>query len=156
MAKRKGYKYASLQYKGHCFAGNSFGKYGEKVPDIECGMQCRKDEKGRLCGGAWRNSVFDISKVGEEEQNNDTPKDDGTISLPKKAMNILVESTSELKSNLETISNIVASTMDDQQIWKLLDDDNSELEGVKRDIEVVGLGFTKAMHEVKKMADDLQ
>lgn len=70
-------------------------------------------------------------------------------------MNILVESTSELKSNLETISNIVASTMDDQQIWKLLDDDNSELEGVKRDIEVVGLGFTKAMHEVKKMADDL-
>lgn len=44
---------------GECWAGNSYGKYGKR-PDHECDKQCRYDEKGRMCGGPWRNSIFDL------------------------------------------------------------------------------------------------
>jgi len=61
MAKRAGYRYASLQHGGQCFASNSFGKYGKR-PDRECRMRCARD-KGRFCGAGWRNSVFRITGV---------------------------------------------------------------------------------------------
>lgn len=63
MAKIKGYKYAGLQFKGECFASNTYGRYGSRRPDTECNMQCKRDEKGKMCGASWRNSVFDLSKV---------------------------------------------------------------------------------------------
>jgi len=42
-------------------------------------------------------------------------------------MKVMLESTSELKTNLETISEIVSSAMTDQQIWRLLTDSNPKL-----------------------------
>jgi len=71
------------------------------------------------------------------------------------ALKVLLESTSELKTNLETISELVSSTMTDQQIWRLLTDSNPKLAKLKKGIKRVGLGFTKAMYRVKKMADQL-
>jgi hypothetical protein len=52
----KGFKFAGLQYGGTCWGGNSFGKHGQKSDD-ECNMECT-DDKGRMCGAGWRNSVF--------------------------------------------------------------------------------------------------
>jgi glucan endo-1,3-alpha-glucosidase len=59
-AMERGFKYASLQYYGQCFAGNSYGKYGKR-PDKECNTKCRKDGS-RTCGGGWRNEVFKLVK----------------------------------------------------------------------------------------------
>jgi len=56
-----GYKYAGLQYRGECWAGNSFGKYGKR-PDSECNMKCRKDNS-RTCGAGWRNEVFRLKEL---------------------------------------------------------------------------------------------
>lgn len=56
-----GYKYAGLQYRGECWAGNSFGKYGKR-PDSECNMKCKKDNS-RTCGAGWRNEVFRLKEL---------------------------------------------------------------------------------------------
>jgi hypothetical protein len=61
MAKDAGYRYAGLQYRGECWAGNRYGKHGKR-PDRECNMKCRKDGS-RTCGAGWRNEVFDLRNV---------------------------------------------------------------------------------------------
>jgi len=61
LAKMRGFKYASLQASGYCFGDNRFGKYGKR-PDSECNQKCRND-KGRICGAGWRNSVFKVDTV---------------------------------------------------------------------------------------------
>jgi hypothetical protein len=58
-----GYKYAGLQYRGECWAGNSFGKYGKR-PESECNMKCRNDNS-RTCGAGWRNEVFRLKEVAK-------------------------------------------------------------------------------------------
>jgi hypothetical protein len=65
LAAAKDFKYAGLQYSGECWAGNEFGKYGQKA-NKECNMDCKKD-KGRKCGAGWRNSVFNLDGVARPE-----------------------------------------------------------------------------------------
>jgi hypothetical protein len=55
-ARNKGFEFAGMQYKQHCFGGNTVGKYGDR-PIQECNQEC-KGEKGMKCGGGWRNSVW--------------------------------------------------------------------------------------------------
>lgn len=51
-----GYLYAGLQWYGHCFCGNDYSK-GLQKAESECNTPCR-DEKDRMCGGGWRNSIY--------------------------------------------------------------------------------------------------
>jgi hypothetical protein len=55
--RRKGFKYAGLQYSQQCFCGNSYGKLGKSD---NCNMPC-SGNKGEICGGGWANSVYQIS-----------------------------------------------------------------------------------------------
>jgi hypothetical protein len=61
MAMDGGFKYVGMQYRGECWAGQKVGKYGKR-PDKECNMKCRHDNS-RMCGGGWRNSVFELKIV---------------------------------------------------------------------------------------------
>jgi hypothetical protein len=54
-----------MQYRGECWGGNSYGKYGKR-PDSECNMKCKKDNS-RFCGGSWRNNVFKLVKIAKKE-----------------------------------------------------------------------------------------
>jgi hypothetical protein len=53
-----GLAYAGVQYGGHCFCGNSFGRYG-KIAENNCKTPCSGDS-GQNCGGTWANSVFRV------------------------------------------------------------------------------------------------
>jgi len=61
MAKDRGFKYAGLQYRGECWAGNAYGKHGKR-PDSECNMKCKKNPS-RTCGAGWRNEIFNVEGV---------------------------------------------------------------------------------------------
>merc|ERR1719210_363974 len=54
--KDAGFAYAGLQFRTHCFCGNSFGKHGQ-VALNECNMNC-PGEKNEKCGSGWRNNVY--------------------------------------------------------------------------------------------------
>ncbi|TNE50022.1 MAG: hypothetical protein EP343_09895 [Deltaproteobacteria bacterium] len=53
---KHGYSYAGLQFYGRCYCGNTFGQRGA-APEDQCSYKCESD-KGHLCGGSWRNSVY--------------------------------------------------------------------------------------------------
>ena len=58
----KDYRYFGLQSGTECFCGDTFGKYGKSV-ESKCNRSC-KDDKTQICGGWWRNSVYQIlSKI---------------------------------------------------------------------------------------------
>jgi hypothetical protein len=59
-AYNAGYKYAGLQYGGYCFAGNTLGY--ALAPETDCNMVCTANSL-QLCGGPWRNSVYDTGYV---------------------------------------------------------------------------------------------
>ncbi|VDI56827.1 Hypothetical predicted protein [Mytilus galloprovincialis] len=55
------YRYLGLQNHHQCFCGNSFGdsnRYQKKNED-ECSQQCRGN-LSQICGGTWRNSVYEF------------------------------------------------------------------------------------------------
>merc|ERR1712018_1029438 len=54
--KDAGFAYAGLQFRTHCFCGNSFGKHGQ-VALNECNMNC-PGQKNEKCGSGWRNNVY--------------------------------------------------------------------------------------------------
>jgi hypothetical protein len=64
----KGYEFAALQYGGQCFGSNKVGRYGDR-PDKECNKECNT-EKGMMCGGGWRNSVWFTGGVSYEKSIN--------------------------------------------------------------------------------------
>ena len=39
----------------------------DKVDDSECNVPCVKD-KDKKCGGAWRNTIYDIRHLDEDKQ----------------------------------------------------------------------------------------
>ena len=54
------YKYAALQNSNECWCGNSgYDKYG---PGDGCNLPCQGN-KTQICGGANRNSVYEICKL---------------------------------------------------------------------------------------------
>src|SRR5450631_362444 len=57
--RESGFAYAAVQYGGHCFCGNAYGKYG-KIAESNCNMSCSGDSSHH-CGGTWANSIFEIS-----------------------------------------------------------------------------------------------
>ncbi|CAG2204411.1 unnamed protein product [Mytilus edulis] len=55
------YRYLGLQNHHQCFCGNSFGdsnRYQKKNED-DCSQQCRGN-LSQICGGTWRNSVYEF------------------------------------------------------------------------------------------------
>jgi hypothetical protein len=58
-AKRKGYKYASLQEGNLCWADFKISGSATKEPNFECNWLCDKD-KDMTCGGADRATIWDL------------------------------------------------------------------------------------------------
>lgn len=54
-ARSRGYRFAGVQWRGECFAGNE-RRYDPR-PVAECNLPCDA-RPGELCGGASRNSVY--------------------------------------------------------------------------------------------------
>jgi hypothetical protein len=62
LARTRGHRYAGLQYYGQCWAGDELGRAGHhQVSDAECDTRCYD---GSLCGGTWRNSVWEVGGGG--------------------------------------------------------------------------------------------
>lgn len=60
-ASKEKIKFVGLQYGGQCWGGKTFGKYGKADDDKnECDMVCNEDPEV-VCGGSWRNSIYDLS-----------------------------------------------------------------------------------------------
>ena len=63
LAKCQGYKYFALQYKGECWCGNSYGKYGKHRSHGKCTMEGRSGGNhnggcGNCRGGPWGKRRF--------------------------------------------------------------------------------------------------
>lgn len=57
--ERGGFAFAGTQGGGHCFCGNTYGKYGEAaaaLPPRSCNLGCAGNPN-EICGGEWANSV---------------------------------------------------------------------------------------------------
>lgn len=52
-----GHRMFGLQYRGQCFSGNSYGRYGKAN---NCNTKCRYGNKKDNCGGGWANKVYEI------------------------------------------------------------------------------------------------
>ena len=52
--------YAGLQNHYECFCGTDYERYG-KASESTCDRKC-SDSTGRMCGGAWRLSVYSTRK----------------------------------------------------------------------------------------------
>lgn len=57
---RSGYQYAGLEYGSECYCGNRIT--GARVKEEECNLDC-KGEKGFICGGVARLSVYKVEEV---------------------------------------------------------------------------------------------
>ncbi|CAH1400518.1 unnamed protein product [Nezara viridula] len=62
---RNGYRYAGLQYRNQCYCGEE--PLGPRSSEGDCDMECAGDSRF-LCGGGWRNSVYQTSIPNESEQ----------------------------------------------------------------------------------------
>ena len=51
--------YQDIIYRGQCFCGNFYGKYGA-VSESDCSAPCSGDNL-QMCGNAWINSVYATS-----------------------------------------------------------------------------------------------
>ena len=60
-AAKNGNKYAGLQNGHECYGSDSYGKYGPADKD-DCNIRCDSDPT-MICGGGYRNSVFDVTGV---------------------------------------------------------------------------------------------
>ncbi|XP_026790893.3 WSC domain-containing protein 1 [Pangasianodon hypophthalmus] len=55
-----GYQYAGLEYGSECYCGNRIA--GARMKEEECNLDC-KGEKGSICGGMGRLSVYKVEEV---------------------------------------------------------------------------------------------
>ena len=60
--KSKGYKFAATQFANSCFCDNTYGKYGRAQKNGECNYRC-KGNGNEMCGGYYRNSIYDVSGI---------------------------------------------------------------------------------------------
>jgi hypothetical protein len=56
LARNRGKRFAGLQFGGECWVGDD---PGISTTPGECDMLCPGPQDGTLCGGYWRNSVYD-------------------------------------------------------------------------------------------------
>ena len=64
ICKSNGFEYAGLQYRGQCFCGGTYNKYGVAN---NCDMTCA-GARTEICGGTWANSLYTSAgthKLGE-------------------------------------------------------------------------------------------
>ena len=57
-----GKRYATLQVGAECFCGDSnarYDMYGMALTDDQCDNPCGGNNE-QICGGTWRNSVYDL------------------------------------------------------------------------------------------------
>ena len=59
-----GYRYFGLQFGTQCFCSNSFGRYGKSPNQGDCNKPCPAN-RNEICGGTWRNSMYDLQPPGE-------------------------------------------------------------------------------------------
>lgn len=52
--------------RDQCYCGDNRLNPEDKRPEIECGSLC-KGNKTFICGGSWRNSVYNTSNYGKSE-----------------------------------------------------------------------------------------
>jgi len=72
--KKRGFKYAGVQYYSWCFCDNNYGKYG---PSNNCHTKC-VGNNNQICGGEWANSIYSTTKSNTNniEFNIDRPGSD--------------------------------------------------------------------------------
>lgn len=58
--RNSGQRYAGMQFGGHCFCGNDYGRHGT-APWTECLMPCTADPS-QACGNGWRNLIIDVNR----------------------------------------------------------------------------------------------
>lgn len=54
----QGFRYMAIQDGGQCFCDNA-GGLDSIAPEADCNMECA-GEPGTMCGGPWRNSVYEL------------------------------------------------------------------------------------------------
>lgn len=72
-AKKAGYKFIGLQYGGECWMGNDFGRFGQ-YDDSKCSQKCHL-EQDTICGGSWRNSVYEVGAYDPVTKRAETAKE---------------------------------------------------------------------------------
>ena len=71
--KKEGFLYFGLQYGGACRCSNTYGSKGEDAGT--CEMACfQHPDSGDKCGGAFRNSVFEITQEAGLDSDYETCK----------------------------------------------------------------------------------
>src|SRR4029079_554097 len=60
VVRARGLRYAGLQWHGECYGGDNLGR--SPAPEIECNTTCDANP-AQVCGGAWRNSIFDTGAL---------------------------------------------------------------------------------------------
>merc|ERR1712100_208388 len=60
--RAEGFQFAGLQWKGECWCGNDFGKYGEAAED-----QCAC-EAGSTNFGKWHQCIYDVKADGSDSR----------------------------------------------------------------------------------------
>merc|ERR1739847_108406 len=95
MCRAAGFQYAGLQWKGQCFCGNDYGKYG--VGDH---WDCSQDSKEYAF---WGNCVYDLKSSEESFASEGTTSPSTTVVTAPASEPSIVESASEL-STVESAS----------------------------------------------------
>jgi hypothetical protein len=110
-----GYKYAGVQWYGQCFCGNEL-RY-ERRPDSECNTPCNGD-RSKLCGGAWRNSIFTVSSGGSSSGGSSSGGSTGQVLDPGDVLNPgQYISNSDGKLIYQHDGNLVLYTASGQARW---------------------------------------
>jgi hypothetical protein len=79
LAASAGYAYAGTQWYGECFAGNEVGY--EEVSNDECNTPCSANPS-EMCGGGWRNSIYESGDTSDDGEGGDADGDDGDDGRP--------------------------------------------------------------------------
>uniref|UniRef100_A0A1B6JWP9 Uncharacterized protein n=1 Tax=Homalodisca liturata TaxID=320908 RepID=A0A1B6JWP9_9HEMI len=60
LCRRKGFRYAGMQYGKECFCDSNKPKFQHFAKDEECSTRC-DGNNNQICGGNWRISMFEIA-----------------------------------------------------------------------------------------------
>lgn len=58
--------YNFCNYRHQCFCGNNALHPEDKLPESECDSVCKGNKKF-ICGGFWKNSIYNTSHIGKPE-----------------------------------------------------------------------------------------
>lgn len=70
-----GYQFAGLEYGSECYCGNRIA--GPRMREEECNLDC-KGEKGSICGGVARLSIYKVEELLPGQRRCEYEHDDGS------------------------------------------------------------------------------